>query len=345
MTTLTVSTDGASIIRPTYGRFPISSSSSGPTESIPNIDIDLGVGKYIFNSTGGATEDNRTISPLSSFTIDSSANANFYVSNELTDGTTGNIVGPGSKPQNWGLVYFGITYQDQAYWNTQTGTPNTGHSLAGNDVIWYLDFDDYPEYASDLVRGHNGYAYQSWSANNEFGFSWSRSGTSVTVKAFRPDNNSVFYTRTATIDANETVRLIIGSFASSSNVYGTYNWVSQSGNLFVDPPVSIPAAGLYENPNTITESWPSSGYTAPSLSFYDRKRIQVSAENTITHAPKHFRKTIECIDNTVPFNLSELRKLDGTQRQYQIARAISSDGGAGAGGGGGGGTAEIQTWY
>ena len=171
MTTLTVSTDGASIIRPTYGRFPISSSSSGPTESIPNIDIDLGIGKYIFNSTGGTTEDNR-----------------------------------------------------------------------------------------------------------------------------------------------------------------------------VTPPVSIPAAGLYENPNTITESWPSSGYTAPSLSFYDRIKIQVSAENTITHAPKHFRKTIECIDNTVPFNLSELRKLDGTQRQYQIARAISSDGGAG-GGGGGGGTAEIQTWY
>ena len=93
-----------------------------------------------------------------------------------------------------------------------------------------------------------------------------------------------------------------------------------------------------------TNTQPSS-YTAPDLSFYDRQRVQVSSENTITHAPKHFRKTIECNDNTVPFNLAELRQLDGTRRQYKIARAISSDVVSGGGGGGGGGNTEIQTWY
>jgi hypothetical protein len=58
-----------------------------------------------------------------------------------------------------------------------------------------------------------------------------------------------------------------------------------------------------------------------------------------------FRKTITSIHNTVPYNLAELRELDGTRRQYKIARAIQSDVNGNGDGIGSSGTSEIQTWY
>ena len=119
-----------------------------------------------------------------------------------------------------------------------------------------------------------------------------------------------------------------GTVATSWPFGGTYG--SSGAGVFV---------------NDFTAAWtPPSSYTAPDLSFNDRIKIQVSAENTITYAPKHFRESVLSINNTVPYNLAELRELDGTRRQYKIARAIQSDV-SGGGGGQTGGTTEIQTWY
>lgn len=163
----------------------------------------------------------------------------FYVSEPVLDGTSGRITFAGSKPQNWGHVFCGITTLPQSSFrsassNSTINTVDTNHTLDGQGVIWYLDFDDYAGYPPDLVRAHNGYQYADYSASNPFAFGWSRSGSNVTVTAVNPSTDGVIYTRTATISSG-TPRIILAGVAAE---YGNYNVnvVSQTTpTLFYSP--------------------------------------------------------------------------------------------------------------
>lgn len=346
----------------TYSRFIVSGrdAASVPTTrrridiTSPNVPFEVpntynfNLGAYTLNSTGAPTAP--PLQPLSSFVIDSSSQANYYVSTEITDGASGNIVGAGSKPQNWGYVYFGITYQDSTYWDSYSGNPDTGHTLASNNVIWYLDFDDYPAYGPDLVRAHNGYTYQVYSADNPFGFSFSRSSNTVTVKAYNPSDNSIFYTRSATVDPTKTVRVIMGTYASSSNVYGTYNIVSQSGNYFLGAaPTPIPPEGVF-NGQYEEEIVYNTNPTATLPKLFSRQPITITkglvsrlTEDGFVNAST--RLSLNVASAIAPYDLVELNKMQSGAQRYTSARMIDS---SVSSGGGGGTTTEptsIQTWY
>lgn len=380
MTTLTVSTDGASIIRPTYGRFPISSSSSTPAPWSSPVEFDISLGKIPI-ATGGS------LPPATA-------------SNVLSSNITGLIAA------YEGSTFSGTTWTDDiGTYDTSAyrGTPSISSTqLNGYDILEGTTSDGF-QFPSGVLpstytlfhvtryNGTEGRVFDGVTSNWLSGFHGGKAGVAyhdgwITAQTdhhgtdwvISTDQNSLYRSNgvqrgTSGGSSSKQLSLNYGYYHSSEPsdwqcaevivfnrtlTQTEYEQVEQYLSLKYSLPLngtvatSWPFGGAYGSSgagvfiNDFTVTWtPPSSYTAPDLSFNDRIKIQVSAENTITHAPKHFRKTIECIDNTVPFNLSELRKLDGTQRQYQIARAISSDGGAGGGGGGGGGTAEIQTWY
>lgn len=164
----------------------------------------------------------------------------FYVSEPVLNGTSGRITFAGSKPQNWGHVFCGVTTLTQSSFrsasaNSTINSVDTNHTIDSQGVIWYLDFDDYAVYEPDLVRAHNPYTYQGYSAASTFAFGWSRSGLDVTVTAINPSSNSVIYTRTASVSNGTTPRIILAGVAAE---YGNYNVdvVSQtSPTLFFNP--------------------------------------------------------------------------------------------------------------
>jgi len=163
----------------------------------------------------------------------------FYVSDVLESGASGNILFQGGKPQNWGWVYLGITTLTESSFRTPDATStintvNTGTTLAGSGVIWYLDFDDYPEYPPDLVRAHNSYTYQEYSAGSQFAFGWSRSGSSVTVTAINPSTNSVIYTRTASGITGDPRLVLAGVTSSSGLILAKANVISQAPEIFYE---------------------------------------------------------------------------------------------------------------
>ena len=183
--------------------------------------------------------------PLTAVEISASYET-FYVSDVLEDGASGIITFQGNKPQNWGFVYFGVTTLTQSSFRTPSATSTINnvaghpsestHTLASDGVIWYLDFDDYPEYTPDLVRAHIGYAYTDWSAQNQFRFGWSRSGSSVTVTAINPSTNAIFYTRTASGIVGNPRVVLSGVASSAGAVLPSVNVVSQSfPEVFFNP--------------------------------------------------------------------------------------------------------------
>jgi len=109
---------------------------------------------------------------------------------------------------------------------------------------------------------------------------------------------------------------------------------------------SVPAAGLFtsQDPFTIAGRTPPSSYTAPT--FNVNKRIQVSAKrSSIFPLLEEFRESIRANNNVSPFSLTELQKLEGTIKEYNIARAIASNVAGSGGGGGGGGVTETEYWF
>ena len=178
--------------------------------------------------------------PLTGVSIPASYQT-FYVSDVLQDGASGRITFQGGKPQDWGHVFFGITTLTQSSFRTPNATStintvDTGHTLAGQGVIWYLDFDDYPEFGPDLVRAHNGYTYSTYDAANPFAFGWSRSGSSVTVTAINPTADTVIYTRTAS-SITGNARVVLAGVTSSAGLrLAKANVTSQSTpEIFFEP--------------------------------------------------------------------------------------------------------------
>jgi len=107
---------------------------------------------------------------------------------------------------------------------------------------------------------------------------------------------------------------------------------------------NVPAAGLFtsEEPFTITSRTPPVSYTAPT--FNVNERLQISAKrSSIIPLLEEFRESIRANSDIVPFSLTELQKLEGTIKEYNISRGIASNV-AGSGGGGGGPT-ETESWF
>lgn len=226
---------------------------------------------------------------LESFTIDNTAYDNstywnFYNSNVMTDGDSGEIVLAGNKPQNWGFLYLGIAYQDMNNSNISTSRSTVeSTTLAASNYQVFLDFDDYPEYSTDLARRFHSYDYTGYSATNEMGFRYSRTGNSITVESFNPSNGSAIYNRTVTVDAAQDARIFLMAAPSSSLVGGTYDVISQSGSIkfLGDQPaaVTLTSDPGFEFPNLTSMSGNYSGNLG-SKSFWTSRNIeQGSASN------------------------------------------------------------------
>ena len=379
MTTLTISTSGIPTIKPTYGRFPVSSYSSTPDPWSSPVEFDISLGNILLSTQGpvpAATASNVLSSNITGLiaayegstfsgttwtddisTYDtnayrgtpsiSSTQLNGYA---ILEGTTsdGLQFPSGVLPSTYTLfhvtryngtekrIFDGVTANWlSGFWSGNAGvayhdgwlTTQTDHH--GTD--WVISTDQNSLYRSNGVqRGASG-----GSSSKQLGLNY---GNYYATEASDWQCAEVIvFNRTLTQTEYEQVEQYLsmkyslplnGTVATSWPFGGTYG--SSGAGVFV---------------NDFTAAWtPPSSYTAPDLSFNDRIKIQVSAENTITYAPKHFRESVLSINNTVPYNLAELRELDGTRRQYKIARAIQSDV-SGGGGGQTGGTTEIQTWY
>ena len=189
---------------------------------------------------------------MTEFVVDNTAHDdstyfNFYNSDVMTDGDSGEIVFQGSKPQNWGHLYLGVAYQDMN--STNSGSNHSAlqsDTLASANYQVFLDFDDYPEYSTDLARRFHSYTYTTYSASNEMGFRYSRSGNVITVESFNPSDGSAIYNRTVTVDPAQDARIFLVSTPSSSLVGGTYSVISQSGA----PVIRDTAAGFVSLANT-----------------------------------------------------------------------------------------------
>jgi len=127
---------------------------------------------------------------------------------------------------------------------------------------------------------------------------------------------------------------------------GTYTFDNNSAMYMFDPDrtTTIPVAGLFQSVNpfaNLTRAVPTS-YTAPT--FNVNKRIQVSAKrSSILPLLEEFRESIRANSGIVPFSLTELQKLEGTIKEYNISRGIASN--VAGSGGGGGGPAETESWF
>jgi len=127
---------------------------------------------------------------------------------------------------------------------------------------------------------------------------------------------------------------------------GTYSFDNYSAMYMFDPDrtTTVPAAGLFQSVNpfaNLTRAVPTS-YTAPT--FNVNKRIQVSAKRfSILPLLEESRKSIRANNNVSPFSLTELQKLEGTIKEYNISRGIASN--VAGSGGGGGGPAETESWF
>jgi hypothetical protein len=333
MTTLNVNTSGIPNIRPTYGKFPVSSSSSTVPWTLQN-NIDILAGTYHFSTQGDAIGD-----------VVSATNATYnqggLYGEQISTSTARNTIASGdvgiTLPFTNATLFTSISYGDigdnYAYmWIGFFKPPTTG------TYTFYTSSDDGSGvWIGDIASDATGRTASNAVVNNDMGSGHANQERSGTISL--------------TADVYYPIRIVHEEGTSGSNM--TFSWAGPSISKTTDlsqyfyysgdglnftAQITIGPADVYE------ETLSYGNGVAPNLSFYDRKRVQVSAENTITYAPKHFRESVLSINNTVPYNLAELRQLDGTRRQYKIARAISSDGGAG-GGGDGGGTAEIQTWY
>lgn len=189
---------------------------------------------------------------MTEFVVDNTAHNdstswNYYNSDVMTDGDSGEIVFQGSKPQNWGHLYLGVAYQDMNSTNSgSTHSALQSDTLASDNYQVFLDFDDYPEYGADLARRFHSYTYTSYSASYEMGFRYSRSGNVITVESFNPSNGNTIYNRTATVDPAQDARVFLVSTPSSSLVGGTYSVISQSGA----PVIRDTAAGFVTMTNT-----------------------------------------------------------------------------------------------
>jgi len=155
---------------------------------------------------------------------------NFYNSDIINDGDSGEITFAGNKPQNWGFLYFGVAYQDMNSTNINASRGGAeSDTLATSNYQIFLDFDDYPEYSTDLARRFHSYTYTGYSASNTMGYRYSRTGNNITLESFNPSNGSAIYNRTVTVDPAEDTRLFLAAMPSSSLVAGTYDVLSQSG--------------------------------------------------------------------------------------------------------------------
>lgn len=212
---------------------------------------------------------------MTEFVVDNTAfddpnSMNFYNSDVMADGDSGEIVFQGSKPQNWGYLYLGVAYQDMN--STNCGSNHAAlqsDTLASANYQIFLDFDDYPEYSTDLARRFHSYTYTSYSASSEMGFRYSRSGNVITVESFNPSNGNTIYNRTVTVDTAQDARVFLVAAPSSSLVGGTYSVISQSGTTVIRDT----AAGFISLTNTnLTPTYevPTNMPTLTGSSMYSR---------------------------------------------------------------------------
>lgn len=379
MTTLTVNTSGIPNISPTYGKFPVSSSSSTSDPWSSPVEFDISLGNILL-STGGPVPDATASNVLSSNitgliaayegstfsgttwtddvgTYDTSAyTGNPSISStqlngyNILEGTTsdGLQFPSGVLPSTYTLfhvtryngteqrIFDGVSSNWlSGFWSGNAGvayhdgwlTTQTDHH--GTD--WVISTDQNSLYRSNGVqRGTSGGSSSKQLSLNYGYYSAERSDWQCA--------EVIVFNRTLTQTEYEQVEQYL-SMKYSLPLNGTVATSWPFGGSYGSSGI-----GVFINDFTATLTPPSS-YTAPDLSFNDRIKIQVSAENTITYAPKHFRESVLSINNTVPYNLAELRELDGTRRQYKIARAIQSDVSGSGDGGDSSGTSEIQTWY
>ena len=367
MTTLTVNTSGIPNIRPTYGKFPVSSSSSNV--SWPSaVSLDVSFGAYTINSS--------TTVPVSDYI--STRTPEQYAT--VAGHTSGNALLDSYSP-NWSTAVNTTTIDGKTCLDLDTTNVISMSGTAPVFGQYYTMFAGWYPRVSDsgwrtFWRGNNDHNIIVYNGAKDLGMysnrngNWRDTGYNIsiawqTIIVVGSGDSSTASTGTQSyyIDGQfvgTTDRVVSGTNASSFGYSGQapgyfteFGFCNQAFSATevqeLHESLSLGLAGIsgsvgWKDNFIYTNTQPSS-YTTPDLSFYDRQRVQVSSKNTITHTPKHFRKTITSINNTVPYNLAELRELDGTRRQYKIARAIQSDVNGNGDGGGSNGTSEIQTWY
>ena len=365
MTTLTISASGIPDIKPTYGRFPVSSYNSNV--SWPStVSLNASLGAYTLSSqiTPATVDYISTRSPQQFATVvghtsgnalsDSySPNWSTAVNTTTIDGktcldldTTNVISMSGTAP------VFGQYYTMFAVWYPRV-------TDTGWRTFWRGD-NDHNIIVQDGTKNLGMYSNRN-GAFRDTGYDISIAWQTIIVVGSGDSSTASTGTQSYYIDGQlvgTTDRVASGTNASSFGYSGQapgyfieFGFCNQAfstseiQDLHQSLSLAMSGGGIAGwKDNAIYTNIPPSSYTAPDLSFNDRIKIQVSADNTITYAPKHFRESVLSINNTVPYNLAELRQLDGTRRQYKIARAIQSDV-SGGGGGQTGGTTEIQTWY
>lgn len=368
MTTLTISTSGIPTIKPTYGRFPVSSYSSNV--SWPSaVSLDVSLGAYTLSSqTIPATVDYiSTRSPQQFATV--------------VGHTSGNTLSDSYSP-NWSTAVNTATIDGKLCLNIDTTNKINMSGTAPVFGQYYTMFAGWYPRVTDtgwrtFWRGDNDHNIIVQDGTKNLGMYSNRNGAfrdtgydiSIawqTIIVVGSGDSSTASTGTQSYYINGQFVGTTDRVASGTNS-SSFGWSGQAPGYFTEFGFCNQAFSTSEiqdlhdslslglsgggiagwKDNTIYTNTPPSSYTAPDLSFNDRIKIQVSAENTITYVPKHFRESVLSINNTVPYNLTELRTLDGTRRQYKIARAISSNVSVSSGGGGGGSSAvtDIQTWY
>jgi hypothetical protein len=195
------------------------------------------------NRTGGVTSGTSTftmnatsadITVPRTFTITRTANLsvvytsanaainNFYVSNvEIPNDTLVHYINfAGGRPNNWGWLWFGLTYCTQHYFAPSSAFRTVSANedeIADNGAQFYVSFATYN--STNYAFAHWPYTYTSSVLNtSQIGFKWRRNDSVLNIWCYNPDTGADFYNRTVQLNTSLSPRLVIATKRSTGTV-------------------------------------------------------------------------------------------------------------------------------
>lgn len=290
------------------------------------------LGTFTLNSTGGATN------------LDVYNQGGLYGQQILTS-TARSTISSGdvgiTLPFTNATLFTSISYGDigdnYAYmWIGFFKPPTTG------TYTFYTSSDDGSGvWIGDIASAESGRTTSNATVNNDMGYGHGNQERSGSISL--------------TADLYYPIRIVHEEGTGGSNM--TFSWAGpglskttdlsqyfyyQNDGLNFSNLGTVPAEGVFTpvEPFENLTIVPPGSYTAPEFNL--NKRIQISVKRSfIKQTLDEVRKSIESRNNVVPFNLTDLRILDRTAREYTISRVIASN----VDSGGGGGVTETESWF
>ena len=329
MTTISIRSTGSPSIICRYDNFSLRSTSDAPPWPEPNTTI-LGLAKYTLDSTGLAEGAAVGLTQGGLY-------GQYFNGDWRSTISTGNI---GTLPLSAPTLYTSISYSSRAdyYGFIAIGyfiPPTTG------TYTFYTSSDDGSGvWIGDIASASSGRTTSNAVVNNNLGGGQGdtkRSGTiSLTAGQAYP------------------IRIVHEEGGGGDNL--TFSWAGPG----ITETTSLTQYFYYygNGTNFATGGIPAVGYAAQNtLSIvYDTNGITVLPPFIATHTIKvdsaryytpleEKRVTIISNSNTVPFNYTALRRLEGSIKEISVARTVSSETSNIAGNAGAGGTTLTQYWY